>query len=262
MIDLHCHSTHSDGELGVKELLILANKNNLNVFSITDHDNVDAHIELLDLPVKEYYQGELLVGCEFNSIFEGIRIELLGYNFDLLQIKEWLDTNNSIENRHKTFISQYEKLIEKCKEVNLKIDKEKYDPDIFYPIDFMHKLISKYPENKSIIGDEAFSRKHIFYRKTTNDTNFILYFDQSDTVTSLKEISELIRKNGGLVFLAHPFSYEINDFTSFHKNIISSGLIDSLERFHSNYNLEVNNKLINLCKENNLYISAGSDFHR
>ena len=41
-IDLHCHSTFSDGDYSVDELVQMAKNNNVWFFSITDHDKVDA----------------------------------------------------------------------------------------------------------------------------------------------------------------------------------------------------------------------------
>ena len=47
MIDLHTHTKYSDGTWEVKDLLINAEKNNVDLLSITDHDSVKAHLELL-----------------------------------------------------------------------------------------------------------------------------------------------------------------------------------------------------------------------
>ena len=41
-VDLHCHSIYSDGKHTVKELVEMAKDNNVDFFSVTDHDNIDS----------------------------------------------------------------------------------------------------------------------------------------------------------------------------------------------------------------------------
>ena len=45
IIDLHIHSTHSDGFLSPKEIIDTASNNNVNVLAISDHDTIDAYNE-------------------------------------------------------------------------------------------------------------------------------------------------------------------------------------------------------------------------
>ena len=67
MIDLHTHSTHSDGTKTPSELLKLAKEKNINVLAITDHDNcnaynelktIDINIEVANIPLKSMSSGE------------------------------------------------------------------------------------------------------------------------------------------------------------------------------------------------------------
>ena len=46
MIDLHTHTKYSDGTWDVQKLLQEAEKNNVELLAITDHDTVKAHLEL------------------------------------------------------------------------------------------------------------------------------------------------------------------------------------------------------------------------
>lgn len=45
MIDLHCHTKHSDGTWEVTELLSIAEEKEIEILSITDHDTVAVHFE-------------------------------------------------------------------------------------------------------------------------------------------------------------------------------------------------------------------------
>ena len=89
MVDLHTHTTHSDGDSSLKELLMDAEKNNVTLLSITDHDTVDAYKELKNMDYKKIYSGRIITGGEFNVIFNNAKIELLGYNFDIDKIDKF-----------------------------------------------------------------------------------------------------------------------------------------------------------------------------
>ena len=83
MIDLHTHTKYSDGTWDVQKLLQEAEKNNVKLLAITDHDTVKAHLELEKLDYSKYYTGKIVSGAEFNCVFNNAKIELLGYNFDV-----------------------------------------------------------------------------------------------------------------------------------------------------------------------------------
>ena len=83
MIDLHSHTINSDGAWTTKELLTKAEELGLEVFSITDHDTAKSYIEIeKDKELQNIYSGRLIKGVELNCTFDGIKIEVLAYNFD------------------------------------------------------------------------------------------------------------------------------------------------------------------------------------
>ena len=80
MIDLHIHTTYSDGADSLIEVLKKAEMNKLEYISITDHDNCNAYKELKSLDIKEYYNGTIIPGIEIKCGYNGRLIEILGYN--------------------------------------------------------------------------------------------------------------------------------------------------------------------------------------
>ena len=88
MIDLHTHTTYSDGTWDVKTLLKKAKENGVELLAITDHDTVKAYLELKENNYSSYFNGKIISGAEFNCVFNNAKIELLGYNFDIEKIKE------------------------------------------------------------------------------------------------------------------------------------------------------------------------------
>ena len=89
MIDLHMHTTYSDGTDTVKELLEKAEFLGLEVISITDHNTCKAYFEMEKFNVKEIYHGNIIVGCEFTTSFDNRLIEVLGYGFDYKGVNKY-----------------------------------------------------------------------------------------------------------------------------------------------------------------------------
>jgi 3',5'-nucleoside bisphosphate phosphatase len=78
-IDLHCHTTFSDGELAPDALVQRAIARRVGVLSITDHDSVEA------LPAARAAAGsalELVPGIEVSTSSNGLDLHILGYYFD------------------------------------------------------------------------------------------------------------------------------------------------------------------------------------
>ena len=82
MIDLHTHTKYSDGTDDIYQLLSNATKNNIRVLSITDHNSVDSYYEMELFDINDYYDGSIITGCEFTSVYNDTIIEILGYGFD------------------------------------------------------------------------------------------------------------------------------------------------------------------------------------
>ena len=82
MIDLHMHTSYSDGTCTVKEILMEAEQKQLECISITDHDTCIAYTELKNPETRKIYSGKIIKGCELKSIVDGTTIEILGYNVD------------------------------------------------------------------------------------------------------------------------------------------------------------------------------------
>lgn len=60
MIDLHTHTTYSDGTWNVKELLCNAEKAKIEILSITDHDTVNAYKEIENINKENFFNGKII----------------------------------------------------------------------------------------------------------------------------------------------------------------------------------------------------------
>ena len=91
MIDLHIHTTHSDGTDTIKQVLIKANELDLEVISFTDHNTCIVYEELEKINISKLYKGKIIVGCEFTTSFNNKIIEILGYGFNYKEISKFLN---------------------------------------------------------------------------------------------------------------------------------------------------------------------------
>jgi len=88
MVDLHIHSTHSDGSDTVLSILKKAQRVGLDVISITDHNSIGAYYEIEEYDfLKSVYKGKLITGTELLAVYKNNFIEILGYGFDRDKLK-------------------------------------------------------------------------------------------------------------------------------------------------------------------------------
>lgn len=131
MIDLHMHTKYSDGTDSVKEILINAKEANLDIISITDHNTCNAYREMKRFDVSEFYDGNIIVGCEFTTSFDGRLIEVLGYGFDYIKVQEYLDNYYSKELERTRMRILCNRLFDRLKQLQLIFNLENVQRIIF-----------------------------------------------------------------------------------------------------------------------------------
>ena len=261
MIDLHTHTEYSDGSYTVREVLKEATKNGVTILSITDHDKVDAHLELKNKDMSDIYNGRIITGAEFSASFNGIRIELLGYNIDIHEVKKWLDEMYSREKSEDENIKEFKSLYKLSLSKGITLTEDLgYDPKN-YPVDEIYYDIKRYQENMEFFTEDEWNNIDVFWRKCSSDPNFIIYWDFSVRVPDAKEVSKIIRDAGGKVFLAHLYKYKVDNYENLLDNLRDEKIIDGVEVYYSTFSDDQIGCLEKYCRENNLFMSAGSDFH-
>ena len=262
MIDLHCHTTNSDGTYTTTELLKKAEEKGITLLSITDHDTTKAHYDIDNININEYYSGKIITGIEINCVFDNVKIELLGYGFDKEPVQEWLDTLYGKEAVRNNMIKEFNDMKNICEINGVKISKNiSYNPDKEYPIDVIYFNIIKHKENKKFFTEEVWNSISLFFRKCTTDKDFILYRDFTKDYPSAKSVSNIIHKNNGKVFLAHLFVYNLDNPMEFLEKISSSNILDGVETYYSKFTNEQIKQLEKFCQEKDLFMSGGSDYH-
>lgn len=78
------------GIRGCSKLLQEAEKNNVELLAITDHDTVKAHLELEKLDYSKEEIGVKENRAEFNCVFNNAKNRIIRYNFDVHKMDEWI----------------------------------------------------------------------------------------------------------------------------------------------------------------------------
>jgi predicted metal-dependent phosphoesterase TrpH len=261
MIDLHSHSNYSDGHSTVTELLIEAERKNISLISITDHNTIKAYDELEDNNVRNLFGGEIVNGVEITTTYNGEVIEILGYNFDLCPMRQLLDLN--VLTFEQKQMREFELIKNKYLSVGVKFDINNivFDPKKESSRVAFCNEIKKYPENnKFFLYPESIYMKSGFTRNEVYNPKSPLYVDQSSLYPSLEKTIEIIHQAGGISFLAHLFVYSKTIVENL-ENIINRYDIDGLECFYTTFTDSQTKYLLELCALKGLFKCGGSDYH-
>lgn len=259
MIDLHIHTTTSDGSDEPKDILIKAQQLGLKYISITDHNSLGAYEKLKDINIHNYFQGKLIPGCEFSAVHNGKPIEILGYgiDFDMITSSGLISDDNFYEREN----DYLKKLIEICKNLNLKYSNNLSIDGKYFATQIIHNDLRKYPENEKYLGIEIFESMNVFYRTCINNVESPFFIDMLKDWFTVEEVAATIKKAGGKSFLAHLYGYYADNHEEFLDSIISLNALDGVECYHSLHSIEITKQLLNYCKEHNLHACGGSDYH-
>ena len=260
MIDLHIHTTYSDGTDDLITVLKKAEEKNLKCIAITDHNVCGAYDELEKIDVKKYYTGRIIKGVEMNTKVLGIPIEILGYNIKPEILKGELQ-QAYITNKERNIL-EVKRLAQICERENIDIGDnfvENYNPDM-YASKYLHGKITQNDANRGMIDDDSWENSNVFYRKYMSNPQTMFYVNMDDVLPDFDKACEIVKKAGGMVFLPHIYEYRENSDRIL-QHILENHKIDGLECYYTTFTQEQHEHLLNLCKERNLLISGGSDYH-
>lgn len=260
MIDLHIHTTSSDGSDEPVDILIRAQQAGLDYISITDHNSIGAYEKLKKVKISNYFKGRIVPGCEFSVVHSGRSIEILGYGMDLEAINSTgIISDEKFLERENEYLKR---LMNVCKSLNLtystalSIKSGKY-----FATQVLHSDLRKYPENENYFTKEVWESVNAFYRTCINNKDNPFFLDQTKDYSTIQETANIIKKAGGKAFLAHPYGYFIDNCEDFLNSIVSLNLLDGIECYHSLHTMDKTRYLLDYCNEHGLYASGGSDYH-
>lgn len=241
IVDFHCHTNCSDGELTPTELIRLAEQECVEVLAITDHDTIDAY---KDLP-KTYIK--LITGIEFSTSWNKIGIHIVGLNFD---------TNS------KALLQAVEKqqIARKLRAQAISLKLEKIGLKGSY-LQLKHKKQIGRPDFAQLLVEEGICKDHSQAFKKYLGAGKL--GDVKNQWLSLEEVITVINHAGGIPVLAHPLYYKLTNAKL--KRLLTDFKLHggkAMEVVNGYQNPEKTQYLQKLCTEFSMFASIGSDFHR
>lgn len=246
-IDLHTHTTASDGTLTPSELIAYAAEKGLCAVAITDHDTTEGIAEALF--AAEGRELEVIPGIEISSMYDRLEIHIVGLFIDPenTSLLEWLTAlRQSREERNK-------KMLAALSDMGIKIS---------------------YDELSEFAAGSIITRAHFAgvmlkkgYITSINEAFDRLIGDRCPAyipreLPDYKTSINMIRSAGGIAVLAHPLLYKIN--TKGLENIVSelaAASLTGIEAYYSTHSPSDTKYIKKLAQQNRLLLSGGSDFH-
>jgi predicted metal-dependent phosphoesterase TrpH len=247
LVDLHTHSTASDGTFSPKELVILAKKEGLQALALTDHDTTQGLKEAY-LTAKEV-DLPFLCGVEISIKFEGPgHFHLLGY---FLQ-PEIPEIQSTLEILQKARDTRNQKMIEKLQQAGIDITLEELEEIAQGEIGRPH--IANLLVKKGVVKtfEEAFQK---YLKKGA-----LAYVPKA--LLSPEEAINQIRQAKGIPVLAHPFTLKLSyaDLYKYLSWLKDIGLM-GVEAYYTEHNQDFTRFLLETAQKLDLIVTGGSDFH-
>lgn len=243
-VDLHVHSTASDGKFSPEEIVAKAAGLGLRVMALTDHDSIEGVVPALRA-AKAFPDLKLIPGVEISTDMPEGQAHVLGYFIDF----HGDDLKSALAMFRNSREGRAEGMVKKLRDLGMEIEWERV---------------------QEIAGDGAVGRPHIAqallekeYISSFNEA-FNKYIGQDgpayverDKMTPVEAV-ELIKVGKGLPVLAHPFT--INGPELMLPALKEAGLA-GLEAYYKDYTPDEKDTLVRLAEEYDLVVTGGTDYH-
>ncbi|MDE3018893.1 MAG: PHP domain-containing protein [Nitrospirota bacterium] len=246
-IDLHLHTTYSDGSLPPSEVLALAHKAGVTALAITDHDITDGIPEAIRAGAE--LGIEVIPGIEISSQFQESELHILGY---------FLDWKDPVLNQHLA---------------GLRASRHRRNPLIVQKLNELGLALT-YEEVKTLAGTESVGRPHIArvliekgYVRSAKEA-FDRYLGNGKAAYVQRELPApaeaigWIRAAKGIPVLAHPTWVRMDEagLLKLCETLKAAGLM-GIEVHYSTHKRAQTAEYLNIAQRLGLLVTGGSDFH-
>ena len=248
VIDLHTHTTCSDGTDSPRELVNKAIVQGLQVLGISDHDTTSGWDE-----ATQTLRGslQLALGAEISCLtHDGISVHMLGMLFDPLHE----EMQQVLEETRDGRLPRMRKMIEKMRAEGMDISIEDVEAAMPEGATMGRPHLADALVAKKIVK----SRDEAFIDLLHNDSRFYV----SHAAPTPAEAISLIRRAGGVAVIAHPFAshrgqiLKAEDFSQ----LVAAGL-NGIEVDHRDQNPDERAMLRVIARELDLVVTGSSDYH-
>lgn len=252
-VDLHIHSSASDGSLTPAAILDHALKLNLAAIAITDHDSIEGSREALrsGIPPSLHFLSGVEISAAYPPFLQGSgSFHILGYGIRL----DDPVLNQTLEKLQEVRKNRNPKIIRRLNKLGFPVSLE---------------------EVRQLGGKGQIGRPHIAqalmkkgYVASIDEAFQTLLGTQQPAYVGKERIGcraaiEMIHDAGGIAALAHPGLLNIADENQLEKliqNLINIGM-DAIEVYYPQHTAEQTERFVQLAKQYDLLMTGGTDFH-
>ena len=248
-IDLHMHSTVSDGTDTPEELLRKVREAEIDLFALTDHDAVAGYGMIRKILRPD--DPQVLSGAEFSYRDGEGKYHILGYGFDPKSepIRRLIDTGHGY----------------RMKKVRARLDFLENTFGFEFPEEAIQQLLELNNPGKPHIGNLMVEYGYAATKEEAI-SEYINQISFQNEYVRPEEAIQAILGGGGIPVLAHPpfgSGEELivgDEMEHRLQRLIGFGL-QGLEGFYSGYTPKLRMQMLRLAEKYDLYITAGSDYH-
>ena len=248
-VDLHCHSTASDGTLEPRDVVRLAKESDLTAIALTDHDTVAGCADAADEAKK--IGIDFLCGIEISAEFPPPgTMHILGYGVD--------PTSPHLKSLTETLIAGRDnrnpKIVQKLNEMGIAVTMKEWEDEA------KGDVLGR-PQLAAILARKGYvsSIKQAFDKYIGQGA--AAYFDKERLTP--KQALERIKLSGGIAVLAHPVQLRAQNDAQLErvvKDLVDLGLA-GLEVNHSDHDATMVKMYARVADRFGLLKTGGSDFH-
>ena len=241
-VDLHLHSPYSDGVMEIPQMVHTLERQGIRVFSLTDHDTVAGIPEAMKAASRS--SMEFIPGIEISCDFLGKEVHVLGYYIDHNNTQLLQALSRFKESRKNRVTAMLGRLAEE------KIQLESGEVQRF-----AHNGVLGRPHIADLMMEKGYvkTRKEAFEKYLSRSGSAYVPREK----VGVEQGVALIRGAGGIPVLAHPGTGFLNPSLL---TMLEMG-IGGIEVFHPDHNAMVIDYYYQFAKRNNLFITAGTDWH-
>lgn len=246
-VDLHTHSTCSDGTFTPKELISYAKEKGLKAIALTDHDTLEG------IPEALYYGDkmgmEVIPGIEISTEYESNELHIIG----LFINNESSELSSSLEELRKSREMRNIEMVEKLNNNGVNISYANVLKRAAGGI-----VTRAHIAGEIIAAGYAASNNEVFDRYIGKDKPAYI----KRNVMPWQDTLYFIKESGGLPVLAHPLLYKMSDrrLEMIVADLANHGLA-AIEAYYPTHSPAEIKYVKALAEKNRLKLSGGSDFH-
>ena len=243
-VDLHMHSTASDGRFSPAEIVSKSVEIGLTILALADHDSTEGIVPAL-VAAKAFPWLKVIPCVEISTDVPSGEVHVLGYFIDYTD----RELEATLERMRNSRRKRAQGIIGKLGSLGIHIDWKRVQ-EIAGSGSIGRPHIAQAMLEKGYIA----SLKEAFTKYISRDGSAYV---EREKMTP-REAVELILQANGLPVLAHPFT--ISDPEMMIAELKAAGLV-GIEAYYGGYTAEEINKLVSLASKHNLIATGGSDYH-